>query len=167
MSADDEKTFTGQRLDWCKAVRFDRGLQAVDFKVGSTIADHVNAKTGVAKVSDAIIAIKAACSIRTAIRARERLRDRGWLDWRRTPTANRYLLRYDKVSGFLDMITAAVEAHREAEERRPDQKRRPSVLPPMTEHGAPCSVTPDSPVLSLVAEIHPIRTPSEKRVGKK
>jgi len=159
MSKSGKATFTGQRLDWCKAVRFDPRLLAVDFKVATTISDHVNEKSGIARVSDAIIAIKAACSISTVIRSRERLRDAGWLDWRRTARESGYRLCFEKVSRVLDMITGSVEAHREAERKHSDLSR-------LTEHSATCSVIQRNSDLSLMTDIHPQGTPSEKRVGK-
>ena len=106
-------TFTGERLDWCKCVRFDPRLNPFDKVVAATIADHVNERSRIAQVSDETIAIKSSGSVSSVIRARRRSREAGWLRWRRTRTANRYSLRFDKVSGVLDMMTAKVEASRE------------------------------------------------------
>lgn len=106
-------TFTGRKLDWCKCVRFDPRLQPTDKVIAATIADHINERSGIAQVSDETIAIKTSASVSTVIRSRRRLREAGWLNWRRTQKASRYSLCFDKVSGVLDMITAKVEASRE------------------------------------------------------
>ncbi len=91
-----------------------------DFKVALQIAQHVSEKTGTAFVPDPIIDDKTGDgSPRNVWNARQRLRDTGWLTWRRTRTANLHSLNYEKVNGVLDMIMASSDARR--------QKRRKPV----------------------------------------
>jgi hypothetical protein len=114
-------TFTGGKLDWLKCVAFDPRLKPYpyDFKVAFQIAQHVNERTGHAIVSDEAIAEKTGGgSVRNVWNARHRLRDTGWLTWRRTRTASVYSLNYDKVNGVLDMITVSSEARREKRRKK-------------------------------------------------
>lgn len=121
MSADAEtkrSTFTGHKLDWMKCVSFDRRLESYDFKVGFVIAQHVNQHTGTAMLSDETIADEAGNgSVRNTVRARQRLRDAGWIAWRRTRTANVYELRFDNVERYLDMITVSRDARRDRRQK--------------------------------------------------
>jgi hypothetical protein len=113
------KEFTSRKLDWLKCCSFDRLLEPLDFKVGFVIIQHVNAKKGTAILSDETIADKTGGgSVRNVSRARCRLRDAGWLTWKRTRTANVYTPVFDKVSGTLDAITKSSDARRERRQER-------------------------------------------------
>ena len=151
-------TFTGQRLDWLKCVSFDRSIQPYDFEVAFQIAQHLNEKTATAFVSDETIADKTGGgSSRNVWNSRIRLRDAGWLTWRRTRTANVYSLNYGKVNGVLDMITVSSDARREkqqkpAKAKKRDMKHSSYLTPPDTNHSAEQDTKPSS-------DIHPRGTP--------
>jgi Helix-turn-helix domain len=113
-------TFTGRKLDFLNCVAFDRQVQSIDFRVMFVIAQHVNEKTGTAFLSDETIADKTGGgSPRNVYRARLRLQKAGWLNWRRSRTANVYTLRYDKMNAVLDMIAISNDARRKMRLRRP------------------------------------------------
>jgi hypothetical protein len=119
-------TVTGRKLDWLKCVAFDPRLKSYpyDFKVAFQIAQHVNERTGNAFVSDETIADKTGGgSVRNVWNARHRLRDAGWLTWRRTRTASVYSLNYGRVNGVLDMITVSSEARHEKRRKRATAER--------------------------------------------
>jgi len=101
------KSATSKKLDWLEAVRFDRSLLPIDYKVASALAKHMNSQTGQCNPSDPLLALEVGCSVRTVNRARERLRDAGWIAWRRTRTSSRFQLLHDKVADFLNQMKAA------------------------------------------------------------
>jgi hypothetical protein len=89
-------------------------LKPIDKLIAFVIAQHVNEKTGLAFVSDEVIAERiGGASRRSVYRARGRLRDAGWLTWRCTRTANVYTLKFDSVNAVLDMITTSRDARSE------------------------------------------------------
>jgi hypothetical protein len=92
------ETFTGRRLDMLKCVNADPRLRPYDFKVAFTISSHVNEKTGVAILSDELIAHETGGSPRSVRDARTRLRKAGWIGWQRTYNGpNTYWLCFDQV----------------------------------------------------------------------
>lgn len=117
----DEKSiqsFTSKKLDWMKCCCFDRQLQAHDFAVAFVIAQHINARTGITMLSDETIAMESGGrSERSIRRSRVRLRDAGWLDWKRTRSANVYRLNHHKVNQMLDLLIAMRDARKEKRRR--------------------------------------------------
>jgi hypothetical protein len=120
-------TFTTKKLDWLACVNFDRRLKQFPtvFKVAYVIANQVDGSGNTALISDAAIADKAGgISERQVGRSRKLVRDTGWLDWRRTYSANVYSLLSEHISGALDAITASNEERKERRrKRRSDWKR--------------------------------------------
>jgi hypothetical protein len=98
--------FTARKFDWLKGVSFDPELGPFDFEVAFWIMQHVNEAKGVAWPSDNLIAGLVGGSARHVQRARQRLEERGWLEWENTfGESNTYKPKYDRVSGMLDAIT--------------------------------------------------------------
>jgi hypothetical protein len=114
-------TFTGKKLDWLACVNFDRRLKQfpIAFKVAYVIANQVDEIKNTAFISDAAIIDKAGGISRSqVVRSRKLLRDTGWLEWRRTYSANVYSLLSEQVSGVWDAITASNEARKERQRKR-------------------------------------------------
>jgi hypothetical protein len=111
------QTFTSRKLDWLKCVCFDRLVQPYDFKVAFVIGQHINQKTLTACLSDETIADESGGSARNVKRSRVRLREAGYISWRRTRTANVYRLRFEKVSGIFDAIISSRDARKERRKR--------------------------------------------------
>jgi hypothetical protein len=126
-----QASFTSRKLDYLKACNFDRRLEAYDFKVVYIIAQHVNEKNDMAMLSDEAIAEEIGGSPRSVGRSRNRLRDAGWLSWRRTSTANIYTLDYTNVGRVLDLITKMRDERRE---RRSKRRRAIYDRPRLAEH---------------------------------
>jgi hypothetical protein len=125
-NAEEISTFTGRKLDWLKCCNFDRRLQSFDFKVAFVIVQHVNARTGCAMLSDETIADEAGGhSPRSVRRARDRLKAAGWLDWKRTRTANIYVLSWENFERFVDAIMDARDLRQEHRARRRRTASRP------------------------------------------
>jgi hypothetical protein len=78
--ADQRRSFTGDKLDWMTALSADPRLDARAFEVGFCIAQHVNAQSGRAILSDDTISDKTGIPKRWVLRARQSLRDAGWID---------------------------------------------------------------------------------------
>jgi hypothetical protein len=157
----DQCTFTGQRLEWLKCVNYDRRLKdcPAALKVAFVIATHVTENgssipgialnPGEACISDEAIADKAGgLHRRHVIRARNRLNETGYLNWRRTRSANVYRLDYGQVSRVLDLMDASNQARKEQQKRRKDRPRdvtpRAHLKPPDRTPRAHLDVTPES-----------------------
>lgn len=84
------KSFTGDKLDWMTALSADPRLDARAFEVGFCIAQHINAQSGITILSDDTICDETNIPKRWVLRARQSLKHIGWIDWRRTKTANIY-----------------------------------------------------------------------------
>jgi hypothetical protein len=108
----DKASFTGRKLDWLRCVAFDPWLTPIDFEVAFAIAQHENQSTGQCNPSDARIAAEIGCDPRTVRRARHRLRETGWLDWKRTRATNQYRLIHDYVESTLILIKTMHNARR-------------------------------------------------------
>jgi hypothetical protein len=160
----EQASFTSRKLDYCKACNFDPRVEPYDFKVVYLIAQHINEKTGMALLSDETIADETGGSPRSVRRSRNRLRDAGWLSWRRTSTANIYALDYSNVGPIFDLITVSRDERRE---RRGRRRKGIHDRPLLAEHNRidrPGMATPDRPGMAehdrpLLADIHPIGTP--------
>ena len=98
---------------WLSAIRFDRRVTDFEYRVMSALADHINQKTGLAYVSDDILAIEIGCKYRQSIeRSRRKMRLLEYLTWTRTRDANLYRINSEKVAGVLDMMKRLKNEHR-------------------------------------------------------
>jgi hypothetical protein len=124
---------TGRKLTWLTAIRFDRRVTDFEYRVVSAIADHLSRKTGLAYVSDGIVAIETGCRTERSVRrARSNLRQYGYLSWQHTEDANVYGIEFAKVLDTLDTMKALKAEHRKKITRRQDS----SVLTTRTEESA-------------------------------
>ena len=98
----DQRMFTGSKLDWMTALSADPFMDARAFEVGFCIAQHVNAQSGLAILSDNTIGDKTGIPKRWVLRARLTLREAGWINWRRTKTANVYWTLGDRINAVTD-----------------------------------------------------------------
>jgi hypothetical protein len=80
------RSFTSLKLDWITGTAYDRRLNAIAFRAGVIIAQHVNEKTGRAFPSEQLIAERTGISRWTVIRAVKLLQETGcrWpiMSWR-------------------------------------------------------------------------------------
>lgn len=154
---DEVRTFTGTKLDTLNLACADSAIQSFDFRILFAIAKHLNVKSGVAHVSDQTIADEAASSRRNVIRGRKRLKQRGWLSWRRTRGANVYWLVRTRENEILDNLISYKEDRQKQRENGLNNRRRvprlsqekPTVVtvrsPQEAPTGAPQAVTASSP----------------------
>jgi hypothetical protein len=152
------QSFTGSKLDWMNAVSADPKLDARAFEVAFCIAQHVNQDTGQAFLSDHTICDKTGIPKRWVLRARKSLRDAGWINWKRTKTANVYWTlgeRIDAISEHQLVLKAAREDRRiEARSTRVEtppvaylvRRDMPSVAQPQTPSMANSDVPPTANV---------------------
>jgi hypothetical protein len=124
------RTFAGEKFDWLTALNADPLMDARAFKVGFCIMQHVNQHSGKAFLSDETIADKTNVPIRSVQRARAALRDRGWLAWRRTRTANVYWSVADNMNAVTDHQTMLKDARDEKRKRRREAPRLVDQDPP-------------------------------------
>jgi hypothetical protein len=68
-----QRSFTGDKLDWMTALSADPFMDARAFEVGFCIAQHVNAKNGIAILSDDTISDKTGIPKRWVLRVRLRI----------------------------------------------------------------------------------------------
>ena len=99
--------YTSHKLNLLKASRFDRTISAFDKLVLAAIADHMNNHSGQTwPVADATIALEIGSGWRSVIRSHKKLRDAGYLTWRRTRTSNVYGFNFNKAKATLKMLDA-------------------------------------------------------------
>lgn len=127
-SAKQQRSFTGDKLDWMVSLSADPRLDARAFEVGFQIAQHVNKTSGIAILSDDTISDKTNIPKRWVARARTDLRDAGWIDWKRTKTANIYWTRGEQIDHVTDH-QIMLKDDRDA--RRKKRKEARQVLPPL------------------------------------
>ena len=114
------KTFTSKKLDWLTHVSADALIKSVEFEVAFVIAQHVNATTGKAYLSDEVIAEYVRADQRTLRRVRKALRDRRWISWTRTGTANAYSMLFTNIASIAEDIA---QRRFERGERRKERLR--------------------------------------------
>lgn len=100
----DVKTFTSQKLEWLMHVSADTFVKPLEFQIAFVTAQHVNAKTGIAYLSDEVIAEHVRVDARTLRRGRKNLKDIGWISWTRTGTACAYKLLFERIATVADEI---------------------------------------------------------------
>lgn len=157
--ADQRRSFTGDKLDWMNALSADPRLDARAFEVGFCIAQHVNAERGIAIVSDETIADKTGIPKRWVLRARQSLRDAGWIDWRRTKAANIYWSLGDRINAVTDhqIILREKRTERQSKARKARQETPPVAYlkyqetPPVAHPETPAVAEQETPP---VANIH-------------
>ena len=115
------KTATSRKLDWLGALAVDPAVKPYAFKTGFAIVQHVNARTGWAMVSDETLADETSMTTRHVRRGRDLLRQRGWIQWKRTKTANLYRPLSKLLNSALDLLTTRRD---DRQERRGDVQHR-------------------------------------------
>ena len=100
--------FTTTKLDWLKAVRFDRRVTDYATRVAGVIVDHLNTESGRAFLAGDTIAFETGAAWRRkVVRAIKLLRDLGYLEVHRTANANIYTLNHRNVRGALAALGRA------------------------------------------------------------
>jgi hypothetical protein len=143
-----QRSFTGDKLDWMAGVSADPRLDARAFEVAFCIAQHINQQSGLARLSDETIADKTGIPKRWIARARAALREAGWIDWRRTGDANIYWTKGEPLNAVLDHQAMLKDGR---DEKRKKRKTIIQDQPPVAYPDAPPVANRDSPP---VAHIH-------------
>jgi hypothetical protein len=153
-----KRTFTSEKLDIMNALNVDPRIKRSTFKVSVAILKHINERTGTANPSDETLSDETNLSIRTVIRAREALREYGWLIWRRTRSSNVYKFKTTNINNSLDLL--ALRRDDRADRRRNRHMTAAAYLKPLA--------VPPLAVLDVppAADKHVTVTPTESR-GKK
>lgn len=112
------KQFAGEKFNWLDCVARDKRLKPAAFKVAYVIMQHVNAKTGIAWVSDETLADVCGISAPMVFRHRESLKAAGWLSWERTQNANHYKPLFHQVNAGLDAMIVQRERRKELRDLR-------------------------------------------------
>jgi hypothetical protein len=116
-TAAQQRSFTGDKLDWMTALCADSRLGLPDFKVGFCIAQHVNVTTGCAILSDDTISDKTNINRRSVVRSRANLKAHGWIGWKRTMTANIYWTIGDNINAVTDHQILLRDARQERKKK--------------------------------------------------
>jgi hypothetical protein len=122
-AAEDRRSFTSAKLDWLTALSADPRLDARAFQVGFCIVQHMNAQTWRAILSDDVITDKTGIPTRWVSRARQCLREAGWIDWQRTGKANVYRILVGCIAGVTERQIELKE--KRAEKRKAGQIKIP------------------------------------------
>ncbi|MGY4237306.1 hypothetical protein ACVIIW_006253 [Bradyrhizobium sp. USDA 4449] len=153
------RSFTGDKLDWLSALSGDPRLDARAFEVGFQIAQHVNAQTGVAILSDDTISDKTGIPKRWVLRVRNALRSAGWINWKRTKTANIYWTLGGQINQVTDrqIVLREMRQERRLKLRNAQQETPPVAYLKLQE--TPPVALPETPPVALpetppVANIH-------------
>jgi hypothetical protein len=115
---DVTRSFTSRKLDLLKCLNVDPRVKSSTFKIAYCILQHVNEKTGAAFVSDQTIHDETNVCVRQIIRARQELRDLGWMRWRRSRSANTYRFNETNKNGYLDILIARRDARQDQRNNR-------------------------------------------------
>lgn len=123
-----QRSFTSEKLNWMAGLAADPRIDSRAFEVGFCIAQHVNKERRTAILSDETIRDATNIPTRWVRRARRLLRDAGWIDWKRTRTANVYWTIGDNLSRTDDLLTVRREARAETRKRvKSGRQERPQV----------------------------------------
>jgi hypothetical protein len=115
LSPQRNQSFTSNKLTWMSCVMSTTTLTPFEKCVAYVIENAINEHTRDWKLSDETIAALAGRpgAIRAVQRARRRLRDAGWIGWKRTRDANVYFLCHENVPAAMDEITKGRLARKE------------------------------------------------------
>lgn len=123
LDPEEVKTFTSRKLEWMDGVSIDPDLAPHDFQVGFIIAQCISAEKGIGTIADATIAQRTGTRREHVAKSRKKLRERGWLDWTNTRTANIYRLKFDLVERMIDLRITYREQRDEARFARLPSRR--------------------------------------------
>jgi hypothetical protein len=108
--------FTSIKLRWMTAFMSTTGFTSFDKCVAFVIMNAINEHTRDWKLSDETIAAllgrKGPNAARSVIRSRMKLRDAGWIGWKRTRDANVYFLCHENMWAAMDEIMQGRAARR-------------------------------------------------------
>jgi hypothetical protein len=148
----EQRSFTSAKLDWLTALSADPRLDARAFEVGFCIVQHMNANSERSIVSDDAISDKTGIPKRWVLRARQSLKEAGWIDWQRTGMANVYSI----LRGRIDAVTERQLVLKEmrTNKRKARKSMRPwcpKEVPPVAQQEVPPVTLQETPP---VANIH-------------
>lgn len=123
-------SFASWKLDMLKAIGSDARLKASDVRVALVLFHHLNSSTWLLFPSHETLAELTHMSSRNVVTCLERLRDAGWLQWKRSTSrteSNDYEFLSDQLGEALANLKAEERA-RQARRSRP-AKRAPDMKP--------------------------------------
>ncbi|MEN5278187.1 helix-turn-helix domain-containing protein [Brucella sp. TWI432] len=163
-----QRTFTGWKLDLCRAVRADHKVGPAPASCFAALMDHVNSETLKAWPSEAALAINLGVSTKTVRKYLAVLIDAKWIkvEGRSNRGTIIYLVQGYRMNAVLDQVAIQIERHRDAERER-QSKRRVQKRTVVTEHGFQPTETPSRNMGSelsrnMGSNEHLHRTPSSK-----
>ena len=116
---------TSLKLDYTRTLAADPRIPSRAFEVGFAIIQGVDWKSDrdltncTAKISDEALSDHTGRHLRDVFRARQLLKENGWVTWKRTTKANVYTPLYVNVDRLRDYLTAKSEARKERREKNP------------------------------------------------
>jgi len=130
----DIKTFTGWKLDLCRAVRADHKVPAGAASLFAAIMDFVNDATRKAWPSEGMLAIALGVNRKTIRKYMRILLDARWLrtEGRSSRGTTVYLVLDYRMNAVLDQLAVEIDRFRASEaERQLRRRQRRNVCPPM------------------------------------
>lgn len=167
---EDEKnrTFTGWKLDLCRAVRADHKVGPAPASCFAALMDHVNLETRKAWPSEGALALALGVSTKTVRKYLAVLIDAKWIkvDGRSNRGTTIYLVQDYRMNAVLDHLAIEIDRYR-AMQRERQLKRRMNKKANVTEHGFQPTDTPSRNMGSELSRNmgsyeHLHRTPSSK-----
>lgn len=162
------KTFTGWKLDLCRAVRADHKVNPAAASCFAALLDHVNSETRKAWPSEGWLAISLGVSTKTIRKYLQSLIEAKWIkaEGRSSRGTTIYLIQDYRMSAVLDHLAVEIDRFRERERDR-QAKRRMLRRTNVTEHGFQPINTPSRNMGSelsrnMGSNEHLHRTPSSK-----
>ncbi len=130
------KTFTGWKLDLCKAVRADHKVGPAAASCFAAVMDHVNSETRKAWPSEGALALALGVSTKTVRKYLAILINAKWLqpDGRSNRGTTIYLIQDYRMNAVLDQLAIDIDRFREREKER-QAKRRQCRKDGVTEYG--------------------------------
>jgi hypothetical protein len=154
-ATDGAKSFTSWKLDLLDCIHADPRLKHADKSVAYSIAQHLNAKTRLAFVGAETISDKTCVGLRDVRRAVKRLKDTGWLETRKTQTANVYQFNNKNVNTMLDRLIL----QKEARDIKRHKKRSASARTQESQQNASARTQESSPARTRESPVHLRGTP--------
>ena len=151
----DAKSFTSWKLDLLDCIHADPRLKPADKSVAYSIAQHLNAGRRQAFVGAETISDKTCVGVRQVRRAVKRLKETGWLETRKTRTANMYKFSEKNMNMMLDRLVV----FKDARNAKRNKSRAIQARTQVSQHSAH-AVTQESPqARTRVSPIHLRGTP--------
>jgi hypothetical protein len=112
-AAESLRSFTSWKLDILNCIAIDPRLKDSDVRLAIILFRFMNAQTGQCNPAEGTLAELMKCTTKTVENCKNRLREHGWLKWKRTQRSSWYAFSDTNVSAMLDYMTSMDDARRE------------------------------------------------------